>query len=156
AYFNPATSLLQYSNQGFAHNIGTTLAVLPGQSIAADFSLSDFVNCQGSILPRTSVNLNNGIAISGTGRVNLGAGQLTVNDSLSSISAGTLTANAEYIGNLGSGSFSQSGGMNLLSSNSSNRLYVGYAVGDGGNYSMTGGSLAAPSSYIGFNGSGTF
>jgi autotransporter-associated beta strand protein len=64
---------------------------------------------------------------------------------------GLLTAPAAYVGLSGSGSFTQSGGVNTLS----NELDVGYSNSAAGYYNLTAGSLAAPTEYIGISGSGT-
>ena len=71
--------------------------------------------------------------------------------SLGSLNGPSLLAAAdEYIGDNGSGSFTQTGGTNSLSS--------GLYVGDGGfgTYQLQGGRLAAPAEYIGAGGIGAF
>ena len=67
-------------------------------------------------------------------------------------STGSLSAANEYIGNYGSGTFTQSGGTNTVTGN----LYVGNASGSSGTYNLSGGSLSAYVEAIGVYGSGSF
>ena len=158
AGFNPATAFSSYSNMGLTNNLGTTLTVLPGQGFAGGGSLPDFVDCRGTILATNNnvgvaINLNAGIFVSGTGSVNLGGGTLTVNNALSGISGGSLSAGMEYVGNTGNGTFTQSGGTNSVNL----PLYLAYGAGSSANYSLSGsGVLAAGVEYVGFLGAGVF
>lgn len=96
------------------------------------------------------------------------------------LSAGSLSAGYEYVGNSGAGTFTQSGGTNTCRY----PLYVGYNSGSSGTYNQSGGvntitnnaplylgdfgsssgsynlsgsgSLSAVSEYLGYTGSGTF
>ena len=57
---------------------------------------------------------------------------------------GLISANNEYLGNSGSGSFTQSGGTHTVSNN----LYLGYNTGSGGTYNLSGsGLLSANNEY---------
>ncbi len=152
AGFNPSTSLHSYTNLGLAHNVGTPLTILPGQGFAGAGAIADFVNCQGTISAVAgSINLNGGIALSGTGSVNLGYSGVSVNDVAANITGGTLQAGTEYVGKNGVGALTQSGGVNSTSS-----LYLGYNAGSSGTYTLSGlGTLSASSEYIGSSGSGT-
>jgi len=93
------------------------------------------------------------LILSNGGTVNLGGGSLTVNDSVSGISSGSLAVSSQYVGQGSVGSFTQAGGTN--SNNSS--LYLGYNAADSGTYSIASSSkLSVQSSqYIGFSGAGT-
>ncbi len=60
-------------------------------------------------------------------------------------------ASLEYIGCLGTGVFSQSGGTNA------GRIYLGYASGGAGSYTLSGqGWLNGNSEYVGYSGTGAF
>ena len=123
AGFNPATALRSYRNQGVVHPVGAPLTIPPGESISGNGSLSDLVNCQGTIAATTSgaINLNGGLALSGTGNVSLGSGVLSANGSQSGIMGGSLSAQSIYIGYSAGGTYTQSGG----SVTAGNNLYVG-------------------------------
>jgi hypothetical protein len=60
------------------------------------------------------------------------------------MSNGSLTVyGAEYVGNSGAGTFTQSGGVHLIGANSPQPLYLGYTNSGSGTYFLSGGSLAA-------------
>ena len=103
--FNPSTGFGSYSSQGVTYTLGTTLTVPAGKGFTASYSFNDPVNCQGTIAAPSggSLNLNNGLVLSGSGSAGLGNGSLTVNDSASGISGGTLSAKNEYVGRLARG-----------------------------------------------------
>ena len=59
----------------------------------------------------------------------------------------------EYIGNSGTGIFTQSGGTNAIA----NIVYLGYNAGSSGAYNLSGpGLLSAPYVYVGYSGTGSF
>ena len=72
----------------------------------------------------------------------------------------TLTVTGEeYIGFLGTGTFTQTGGMNGLIPPRGQHLYLGYNTGSTGTYNLSGGLLEFSSfsgEYIGYSGSGSF
>jgi fibronectin-binding autotransporter adhesin len=146
-----------FSNGGLTHVLGTTLNVSAGTGFGGWGTITDPVACQGTIsaTPSGQINLTNGLSLSGTGRVNLRSGVLTVNDLVSGVSgpgATSLTAAALTVASSGAGSFAQSGGSVTLSD-----LYVGYGAGSSGAYSLSGsGRLSVPYEYIGYYGSGSF
>jgi autotransporter-associated beta strand protein len=163
AGFNPSTAFHSFSFNGMTQIAETTLVVPAGQGFGGAGAINDPVNCQGSIVATASgygkyLNLNNGLVLSGSGLVNLGLANstssgstLTVNDSISGMSGGTLIANNENIGSSGTGTFSQSAG-----SNSVNYLYLGNLSSDMGTYNLVGGTLAGVNEYVGASGSGSF
>ena len=112
--------------------------------------------CQGTISAgKGSINLNGGVTISAAANVNLGNGALSVNDALSGISAGSLTASCAYLGSSGTGTFTQSGGVTTLIYNGA--LYLGYNSGSNGTYNLSGaGVLSTGAEYVGYTGVGTF
>ena len=96
AGFNPATAFGSYSNQGLTHNVGTPLTILPGQGFAGNGTIADLVNCQGTIsrgiVRRLDQSQRRRQRFPGTGSVNLGSGTFSVNDTLSGITGGSLSA----------------------------------------------------------------
>ena len=142
---NPSTTFSISSSLGLTHTAGTTLVVPAGQGFGGWGSISDPVNCQGTITAGAGgfINLNNGLVLSGTSNVNLGGRALTVNDLASGMSSsGWLLWNSQFIGNGGMGAFTQSGGLNSIAGN----LYLGYNSGSSGTYSLSGsGQLSAVS-----------
>ena len=157
AGFDPSANFAQYSNLGLTHTLGTTLNVPAGEGFGGSGSISDPVNCQGIITAAGGgINLSGGSTLSGSGTVNLGSGNLTTNDLLSGMSGGALSVANQYVGNGGTGSFTQTGGNNNINSYYGS-LYVGYNSGDAGTYNLSGsGQLSAPSESVGYSGTGTF
>jgi fibronectin-binding autotransporter adhesin len=68
---------------------------------------------------------------------NSGAGQ----SGAVQMNSGSLSASKEYIGNYGTGLFTQSGGTNTIAGN----LYLGYNTGGDGTYNLNGGTLVVQS-----------
>ena len=69
--------------------------------------------------------------------------------------SGVLSAANEYVGYSGTGTLTQSGGTNNVSS--AGGLYLGYNLGSSGSYSLSGsGVLSANLEYVGSSGMGTF
>ena len=159
AGFNPVAAFGRYGIDptSLVHNAGTPLILMAGQGFSGQGSIVDHVNCQGTILaaPGGSVNLNGGVTVSGTGSVSLGGGSFTVNDTTSGISGGSLTVPNGFVGYSGTGTFTQSGGTNNITSFGG--LYIGYNAGDAGTYALSGsGAFSADLEYVGYSGAGTF
>ena len=152
AGFDPATAFHSYSNLGLTHVAGTVLNVSPSQGFAGFGTLNDFVNCQGTITAANgSINLNGGIAVSGSGNVNLGGAGVSINDTTGRISGGSLQASAEYVGKAAFGNFTQSGGYNRVNGT----LSLGYSSGASGTYNLSGqGILSTLAESIGGAGTG--
>ena len=172
AGFNPYTAFGSFScsSSSIVHTVGTTLVVPAGKNLyGQQASINDPVNCQGSLVavispsafvPSGTISLNNGLALSGSGVVNLGAGNLTVNDAASGISgSGALSVQYQYVGQGGTGTFAQSGGTNTVNVS----LYLGVNAGDVGAYNLSAGQLKcwptgaglSASEYVGYAGAGT-
>jgi autotransporter-associated beta strand protein len=157
---NPATAFANYTNAGLVHYLGTVLTLSPGQGFGGSGTISDPVNCQGTITAIGGpISLTGGLTISGTGSVNLNAtalgtsgGTLTTQDTLSGMTGGILASGVHIIASTGTALFTQSGGTNAIT----NGLYLGYNAGANGSYSLTGGLLTASTQTIGYSGSGTF
>jgi hypothetical protein len=161
---NPATAFGSYTNMGTVHVAGTPLSISSGQSFSGNFTLSDFLNCQGTVSAELGgsmtpfIYLKSGVAIFAGGTVDLAKGSLSVDDNLSHINGGALSANNEYIGSNNSGSFAQSAGTNTVTG-----LFVGnraastsgstYNLGGSGvliaSYASVGDSVAATISQTG-------
>ena len=123
------------------YNLSGTGSLAAGNEYVGYGSSGVFTQSGGS--NAVSSDLNLGYASGASGTYNLS----------DSGSGSTLSvAGSEYIGNFGSGAFTQSGGTNTAS----NYLYLGYNSGASGSYSLSGGSLAAGNEYVGYSGSGTF
>ena len=134
------SSYASYSNAGLTDILGTTLNVSAGTGFGGWGTVPNRVSCSGSITatPGGWINLGNGLALAGTGQVNLGSGTLTVNDTtFSSMTAGALTANTMVIGQGGTGSFTQSGGSDTIGQ----ALVLARNSGDNGTYNLNGGLL---------------
>jgi len=94
---NLASVFGSYSNAGMTHVPGTTLVVPAGQGFGGSGTISDPVNCQGTITgaPNSGINLKNGLVLSGNGSVAVGStGWIDVNDSVSGMGGGTLSGGA--------------------------------------------------------------
>jgi autotransporter-associated beta strand protein len=88
-----------------------------------------------------------------SGSFNLGYG--TQSSGTYSLSSGALTLSGNLnVGNSGSGTFLQTGGSVSVTGNKF--LQLGLAIGGSGSYSISAGSLAALTEYIGYAGSGSF
>ncbi|MGO9113050.1 MAG: beta strand repeat-containing protein, partial [Thermoguttaceae bacterium] len=159
AGFNPSAGFAQYSSLGLTHTLGTTLTVPAGQGFGGLGSITDPVNCQGTIMAASgsTINLSGGLMLSGTGVVDLGNGNLTTNDLLSDISGGSLYVANHYVGNGGTGTFTQTGGNNNVGYYGYGSLYLGNSGGDSGTYNLSGsGQLSAYGEYVGNSGTGIF
>ena len=134
ASFDPYTGFKSFASLGLIHTAGTTLTVPAGEGFSGQGSISDFVNCQGTISSaQGGINLNNGLFISGSGNVDLSGSSLAINGTTSGMSGGVLKSSGLYVGNTKNGTFAQSGGANAVGS---------LSIGRSGSYKLSGGSLA--------------
>ncbi len=160
AGFNPSSAFAGFSSSGLVHAAGTVLNVSGGTGFGGAGSINDPVNCQGSITASStySINLNDGLILSGSGAVNLGGGGLTVNDMMSAIGGNSrLACTNQYVGYSGTGSLTQSGGTSTISAYSGTGLYLGHNAADVGAYTLSGtGQLSTFSQYVGYYGTGIF
>jgi hypothetical protein len=150
AGFNLATGFGTLNLLGIAHVGGSALVVPAGMGFSGQVAINDPVNCQGTILAASggSINLTNGLSLSGSGVVNLGSGTLSVNDPNSGVTSGSLSAAVLSIGASGAGVFSQSGGTSTLTTS----LFL-----NNGTYNLSGNAtLSAPITYIGNGGMAHF
>ncbi len=129
---------------------------------AGDWSVAS--NWGGSLLPTSSDTawITNG----GTATITM-TGEVCESLSLGGSEGGTvqmtggdLTTAFENVGcSVGNGTFTQSGGINIISDPNvvPNRLYIGETLGTSGTYNLTGGLLSTPENeYVGCRGVGTF
>ena len=115
--FDPANYFKNYTNAGILHQVGFVLDISSAYSISGTGSIYYHVNCLGTLTATSGnvITLNGGLTISGTGSVNLGnRGISFVNDASSGMSGGSLTANSQYVGSTGTGTFTQTGGTNSI------------------------------------------
>ena len=133
--FDPNDYFKSYINSGILHQAGSPLDISSAYSINGIGSIDDHVTCEGTLAAPSgySINLNNGLYISGSGSVNLGgSGTLYVKNTISGMDGGLLNANFQYIGSTGIGKFTQTGGTN-------NVTYL--EIGATGSYTLSGGTL---------------
>jgi fibronectin-binding autotransporter adhesin len=159
--FDPYINFGSYVSLGVTHTAGTTLAVPANQGFGGEGTIQDPVICQGTIagsLGNYAINLNKGLIISGTGNVNLGGGNLVVNDATSGMTGGTLNCvQNHYVGYGGNGLFTQYNGNYLAYTvNPPCRVFVGYNAGDSGTYVLSGTGQMASQTFVGYFGNGTF
>ena len=142
AGFNTATGLAGLTTAGLpVHVAGTTLTVPAGQGFSGWGTINDPVVCQGTIAAAANgaINLNNGLVVSGNGNVNLSSTSgVTVNDAVSGMTGGTLSTGTFYIGNRGTGTFTQSGGIISLPTDYTSGVVLGNNPGDTGTYNLSG------------------
>ena len=156
AGFNPYTAFASFSNLGLTHTSENYAHDLTGRTGLCRSRLFDwrYGGLPGTIMATSggTINLSGELTLSGTGTVNLGSGNLTTNDPLSGISGGSLFVVNHYVGNGGTGTFTQSGGTNNISSS----LCLGDSAADSGTYNLGGSSqLSASTEYVGYSGTGT-
>jgi fibronectin-binding autotransporter adhesin len=169
------------NNSGIIHQAGSTLNISSAYSIYGIGSIDDHVNCLGMLSTPSDhyIDLNGGLTVSGTGSVNLGNGILYVNDTISGMDGGSISAKYQYVGSTGTGTFTQTDGVNTITNTLylgyknkssgtynlsggtntiSSCLYLGYYSGSSGTYNLSGmGQLTADKEYIGYlSGTGTF
>ncbi len=162
AGYNISGNFASYGSLGLTYTVGSTFTVPAGRTLTLnqDYSINDPVNCQGTLNSPyyPTIKLNNGLILSGNGVVNLSSySSITINDSTSQMTGGSLTCGAFYVGSGGTGSFSQSGGVGDVIANQQSGLTLGNSAGDVGNYVLSNGTLYAQSpAYVGYAGIGTF
>ena len=155
-------SFANYSNAGILHETGTLLTVGATQTISGTGTITDHVNCEGSLSATSGqyINLSGGLAAGVKSAVNLGTGYLYVNDATSGLNGGSVLASSEYIGYSGTGIFNHTGGTNTLppgTSGATGGLFLGYNPNSNGTYILSGTSvLSAGYEYVGYSGAGTF
>jgi len=122
---HPADLFGSFQTYGMIHQAGTALEIPNGRQIGGIGEIRDYVTCAGRIFAPYdgALDLRNGLSVEPGGMVNLGAGELYVEDNLSGVRGGELQAWAIHVGQTGTGTFSLSSG----------RLNVGELdVGHGG------------------------
>jgi autotransporter-associated beta strand protein len=161
-----------YGNGTFTHSAGTnTIATATGF-----FDIGTFAGSSGTYNLSGSgalvANTSEYVGYSGTGIFNQSGGTNTMNifgffldigayagstGTYNLSGTGTLTATNEYIGDIGTGVFNQTGGTNSIGNG---YLYIGFnASGAGGTYNLSGGTLSPGNNqeeFVGRAGSGSF
>ena len=149
------------------HTYGTVLTLSGTLGFGGWGNVLDPVSLANGTIAATNtnatINLEGGLSITGSGTVKLGIGGVYTDSLISSISSGSassvtggsLSAAACYVGSGGTGLFTQSGGtVNLGAANVG--LQLGVVSGGQGSYFLSGGSLAAENETVGYSGAGTF
>ncbi len=153
--FDPTARFATYHNDGILHTAGTPLTISSGQTISGWGTIEDPVDCQGTITDGAggNVSFKGGLTVSGTAYVNVDNSVLFTNDTYSGISGGTLSVNYHYLGDTGTGVFTNSAG-----TNTANFLTLGSRSSGNGTYILSGSGqlLTKFDEKIGWLGSGTF
>jgi fibronectin-binding autotransporter adhesin len=149
--FDTSKNFASYGSAGLTHTAGTTLTVPAGRTIDGWGMIYDQVDCQGTLVANTNIqvpyagiSLQNGLILSGTGAINLYNGRLLVNDTTSRMSGGSLAAMAVLLAGNATTSFAHSGG-----TLQTNAVYVDDNYGNSSTYNLSGsGVLSAGSEYV--------
>ena len=120
--FNPAATFASYniSPQAVVHTLNTTLSIAAGQSLSVPGLIVDPVSVQGSLSDPSADQsiglwLSGGLTLSAGGSVNVGSqGGVVVNSATSTMTGGTLSGESLFVGATGTGTFTQSGGSNIV------------------------------------------
>ena len=147
------------------HTYGTVLTLSGTLGFGGWGNVLDPVSLANGTIAATNtnatINLEGGLSITGSGTVKLGIGGVYTDSLISSISSGSassitggsLSGAACYVGSGGTGLFTQSGGtVNLGAANVG--LQLGVVSGGQGSYFLSGGSLAAENETVGYSGAG--
>ncbi len=185
---HPTDVFDNFINEGRLLESGSTLVVNPGEILDGWVGLVEgHIDCQGTINAidygwYASFDLQGGVMVSNGGTVNMGRGTLTVDNSISGINEGWLSAYTVYIGKNNTALFMQTGGDMIISGTSvpdgclyvgrdhtgtyihtggtntiNATLYIGSGSGAEGRYELSGDAqLSANKEYVGLNGTGTF
>ncbi|MCY2931694.1 MAG: PEP-CTERM sorting domain-containing protein [Planctomycetota bacterium] len=146
AGYDPNAAFAHFNTTGLIYRLGQDFVIPADRSITVQQrqQIKDHVRCSGSLVniwPTATLQLLNGVEVSGTGQVtagnNNGTYDIYVNDSTSGISGGSLSGTM-VIGSAGkTGAFTQTGGTYNVGSNG---LLVGGETGGTGHYAMSGSS----------------
>lgn len=117
-------------------NLGIATSLLSGGSIGGG------VGVYTGTFTQTGGTVSGGVTVDGFG----GCGTYNLSDS------GQLSLNSQCVGDSGSGSFTQSGGVNTIT----NSLTLGNGAGGNGTYNLNSGQLGSKTQYVGFRGTGSF
>ncbi len=154
---HPADTFDKFTTKGILHEAGQVLDIRADEGFAGRGRIDDHVVCAGTITASVGggIDLNNGLMVTSGGSVDLSRryGTLRVNNMVSGLAGGSLSARNERIGDTSTGSFSHTAGTNTID----RTLHLGYDAGGNGTYELSGtGQLSARSEYVGYNGTGHF
>ena len=157
AGFDPATAFGSYQTEGVTYVLGQPLVVPAGRGFVgkSGAQINDHVLCSGTISTpaNKSFSLRGGAEIEAGASVDLAAGSLYVNDMVSALRGGSLSAAKLYIGGTAPGRFIQNGGNATYSSTI---LVSSSAPGAGSLYELQDGQAQALDVYVGNAAAGTF
>ena len=158
AGFDPATDFGSFSSAGMVHEAGGPLTVGAAEGFSGRGTIADFVETAGTITAATNTRLEDdraiymtgGVRVTG-GAVDLGRGRLTINDTASGMTGGSLAAMFAYVGETADGSFTQTGGRLDVEHD----LVLAVDPGTQGTYAISGGEFESYSSIdVGSKGDG--
>jgi hypothetical protein len=164
ATFNPAAAFGTFTNPGFTHVMGNTLAVFPGRTLKLAGDFNDPVDCFGTItvLSDRYFSLHNALTLRSGGYIDMSFGNLEVKNWTTQILGGKLVAQSMTVGNLFFNSFPPSPPSVAVQSGGEVRLDSLDTASGAGTYVLNGGSITTRLTSIGknnffhfFNSSGT-
>lgn len=164
--FDPS-SVFAFSTTGLLHTVGTPLTIPAGMNLKfshinvnSTVDFTDHLTCYGSFgvggsNQYTGLNLTDGIEIGQGATVNIGFGTAAVNDVVSRIASGQLSAangGGLLVGKTKAAAFTQTGGKVAVSD-----VWVGSrGLTATSSYSMQAGNVAAGTMYVGYFSPATF
>ncbi len=145
----PVFSYLSVENTGGGTTTLRTSTSYPNGDLSAD-TISIGTSGSGAMIQTGGGTVSSATLILGglsfeSGYFSYGTGSYQLSGT------GTLSANEEYIGRAGTGTFTQSSATNKVTA-----MYLGKDLGADGTYTMTGGNLSAFNEFIGYSGTGSF
>lgn len=140
AGFDPQATFASFSPNALLQTADTVIVIPVGRSINGWGQIDEHVQCAGSLTAPSNgyLNLTSGLAVSNNAAVELRTGKLTVENTSSGMTSGTLKAGALTIGDKTTGSFTQSGGSLTVAED----VYLGYDSAGEGTFNQTLGSCA--------------
>jgi len=152
AGFDPCAQLGDYVSAGVTHVAGTTMIVPAGQNLTAFGEIDGHVVCHGSIAvnPQHAVRLDitDGVEVMPGGVLTLRGGSVSINDTVSRMAGGQMSAGTMTIAPSGTASFTHSAGTTSLGY----QLIVGKNSGSSGTLFIDGGELTAQRGIVGYQG----
>jgi len=148
AGFDPYTDLAGYSSQGQTLHPGDYIEVAAGETFIADGEFDYPLRVAGSVTPdaTTRLTLTRGVDVLDGGSVDLGIGDLYIENQNSALAEGTLSSRMVYVGSIGTGLFTQSAGTNGITET----LHIGGSEAPAnGTYLLQNGLLEARNIYVG-------
>ncbi|MCJ7543265.1 MAG: hypothetical protein MUP47_01660 [Phycisphaerae bacterium] len=136
---DPNTFFSSTNSAGLICVGGTVVPIPQGITVRGIGELDDPVYCAGTMAARAGqfINLNAGARVGPGGSLDLGDGDLTVDDAWSGMEGSRLQAHSLYVGKTGTGTFTQTDGVTNLGGS----LVLGGTAGARGVFHIAAGSL---------------